>query len=436
MQLASTGARPITPGYLRYALSLLLVVNILNFVDRQIVSILAEQIKTELELADWQLGALTGIAFALFYTSLGIPIARLAERADRRLIIAGSIVGWSGFTMLCGAASNFAHLLLARMGVGLGEAGCTPAAHSLIGDYTPKEKRASALAFYSMGTPLGSVLGLALGGLIADAWGWRMAFILCGAPGIVIGLIVFFTLREPRRGALIVHADQPGFREAFRELRGKKTFWLLALGTAMTGIVGYGGGQFVPSFFFRNHGSALAEMGAQFGMQAAGFLGVAVGITAGAAGLLGTWIGGRLADRHGPGRSGAYALIPAIAALLWFPFFAASVMAPSLAASIVLLAFFNFFVTIWSGPVLAGVQSLVHPRTRATASAVLLLIVTVVGLGVGPLIVGALSDFFAGPLGLGAAEGVRWALGSIATAGAAAAFFYWRASRIIASEMV
>jgi len=174
---------PLSTGYRTYALWLLMLVYTLNFLDRQIVNILAEDIKKDLHLADWQLGMMTGLAFALFYTVLGLPIARLAERSHRPRIIAGSIMVWSAFTVLCGMAGNFWQLVLARIGVGIGEAGCTPAAHSLITDYTPKEKRASAIAFYSIGTPLGSLIGLAMGGMIADAYGWRAPSWSPGRPG-------------------------------------------------------------------------------------------------------------------------------------------------------------------------------------------------------------------------------------------------------------
>jgi predicted MFS family arabinose efflux permease len=188
----------VSPGYRSYALGLLLVIYIFNFVDRQVVNILAEPIKNELKLADWQLGMMSGFAFAIFYTVLGLPIAQLAERKNRPWIIASALAAWSVFTALCGLAQNFVHLVLARIGVGVGEAGCTPPAHSLITDYVPKEKRASAIAFYSMGTPLGGLVGTSLGGVIADAYGWRTAFLICGLPGLALAVVVVLSLVEPR----------------------------------------------------------------------------------------------------------------------------------------------------------------------------------------------------------------------------------------------
>ena len=195
----TAAALPFTRAYTRYAMGLLLAIYIVNFLDRQVVNILAEPIKNDLGLADWQLGFMSGLAFAVFYTVLGIPIARLAERRHRPIIIGASVAAWSGFTALCGAAQNFTQLVACRIGVGVGEAGCTPPAHSLIVDYVPKEKRASALAFYSMGTPLGGLVGMIMGGLVADAYGWRAAFLMAGVPGILFALLVLTTLEEPRR---------------------------------------------------------------------------------------------------------------------------------------------------------------------------------------------------------------------------------------------
>jgi len=219
----------VSDGYRRYALTLLLVIYTLNFLDRQVVNILAEPIKKDLGLHDWQLGMMTGLAFALFYTVLGLPIARLgiarlAERANRAWIISGAIAAWSGFTLLCGFAQNFPQLILARIGVGVGEAGCTPPAHSLITDYVPRDRRASAIAFYSIGTPLGSLLGMAMGGVVADAWGWRAAFLVAGAPGLLMAALALLTLKEPRKAAIkgAPHAG-PGVGEALQEIAGKKT---------------------------------------------------------------------------------------------------------------------------------------------------------------------------------------------------------------------
>jgi MFS family permease len=190
--------RVLSTGYRAYALGLLLLIYILNFVDRSVINILAEPIKNDLGLLDWHIGLMSGLAFAVFYTFLGLPIAQLAEKYNRPLIISIALGVWSAFTALSGFAQNFTQLVLARIGVGIGEAGCTPPAHSLISDYVPRERRASALAFYSMGIPLGGLVGMAVGGMVADAYGWRAAFLVCGLPGVIVALIAATTLVETR----------------------------------------------------------------------------------------------------------------------------------------------------------------------------------------------------------------------------------------------
>ncbi|MDZ4373705.1 MAG: MFS transporter [Phenylobacterium sp.] len=230
--IPTEGATPFSKGYTRYAMWLLLGIYIINFLDRQVINILAEPIKEELQLADWQLGLMSGLAFAIFYTVLGIPIARLAERKNRPIIIGSAVAVWSGFTALCATATNFWQLIFYRIGVGVGEAGCTPPAHSLISDYVPKEKRASALAFYSMGTPIGGLLGLVMGGLVADAYGWRAAFLVAGVPGLIFAALAIFTLKEPRRimaqHANHIAAASATFGETMAYLAKRQTFWFIA----------------------------------------------------------------------------------------------------------------------------------------------------------------------------------------------------------------
>lgn len=397
----------------RFAMLLLLLVYTFNFLDRQVINILAEPIKLELGLADWQIGVMTGLSFALLYSVLGIPIARIAETGHRPRIIALSVMVWSTFTVACSFVVNFPQLILARFGVGVGEAGCTPPAHSLISDYVPKEKRASALAFYAMGTPLGSLLGMALGGLVADAYGWRVAFLIAGAPGLLLALLTVTTLPEPRRrlGAALAAkaAQRPRFREACRELATKRTFWLIAFASAVQAFVTYGQTAFTASFFLRNHAAELAALGAGFGLKSAGFLGIAIGLTSGAAGILGAVLGGRLSDRLIAKDLRAHVWLPAAFAGLALPFVVAAMLVPSTVLGILLLAGAAFLNTAWFGPVYASIQGLVRPETRATAAAVLLFILNLIGLGFGPLAVGVISDLLAGPAGLGAAEGLRWA---------------------------
>jgi len=437
----NTGIEPLTSGYRKYALGMLLVIYTLNFLDRQVVNILAEPIKRDLGLADWQLGMMTGFAFAIFYTILGIPIARLAERSNRPLIIAASVAAWSGFTMLCGTAQTFWQLLLARVGVGVGEAGCSPPAHSLISDYVPKHMRASAIAFYSIGTPLGTVVGMAMGGLVADAYGWRTAFLVAGAPGIFVALLAAFTLTEPRKKLSAdlkarAAAERPTFGAALKVLKSKKTFWLVAFAASIKAFVGYGHAPFTASYFFRNHPEQLAELAARFGLQSAGFLGLSLGIIGGTTGVIGAWLGGYLADKLGAKDIRAYVIVPMIASVVSIPIYILGISVGDVWAAIWILAIPALLGTLWYGPVYATAQSVVEPQMRATTAAVILFIINLIGLGLGPVAVGAMSDIFAGPMGMGEARGVRWALIVSSLFGLIAAYLFWRASKTIKADMV
>jgi len=437
-ELAAPESFPlVSDGYRRYALTLLLVIYTLNFLDRQVVNILAEPIKKDLGLHDWQLGMMTGLAFALFYTVLGLPIARLAERANRAWIISGAIAAWSGFTLLCGLAQNFPQLILARIGVGVGEAGCTPPSHSLITDYVPRDKRASAIAFYSIGTPLGSLLGMAMGGVVADAWGWRAAFLVAGAPGVVMALLAFFTLKEPRKAAIkgVPHAG-PALGDALTEILGKKTFWLMAIGAAIIAFAGYGSAAFIGSFYFRNHAAEAAAVASSLGLGVAGFLGLALGVIGGVAGILGSFLGGVIGDRLGKKGPQGQMTLPAVAAVIGAPFYIYGMTTASMAAAMAVLAIPTFLNSMWYGPVYGSVQGLVRPQTRATAAAVILFIINLIGLGFGPLAVGALSDFYADGLGMGAGEGIRWALMTSASSMLVAAVLFWIARKTIKGDMV
>lgn len=444
---AETVAAGYSSGYRRYAMWVLLCIYALNFLDRQIVNILAEPIKHDLELADWQLGVMTGFAFAVFYTVLGVPIARMAETGNRVWIISAAMAVWSLFTVLCGFAQNFVQLLLLRIGVGIGEAGCSPPSHSLITDSVPRDKRASALAFYSMGIPLGSLVGMLFGGVIADFYGWRTAFMLAGAPGLLFAVIAVLTLREPRRElkkqAAAIKAEaapRPRLADALRELRSKRSFWWMAAGAAIKAFITYGHVAFYGSFFFRNHADGLAALADKLkaatgiALGPAGLLGLALGVILGVFGALGIFIGGRLSDRLAVRDVRGYMLVPAISIAVATPFQIASLLAGDLMLAFALLAIPTALNSFYYGPVLASVQSLVQPHTRATASAILFLIVNLVGLGLGPVFVGALSDLLAGAFG--SAESLRQAMIWSAVVGVVSGLFFLRARRTIATEIV
>jgi len=385
-EIKPEAAGPYSQSYVRYALWMLLIIYTLNFVDRQIVGILAEDIKRDLGVTDSQMGLLGGLAFALFYTVLGIPIARYAERGNRARIISTAVAVWSGFTAISGAANSFMMLLLARIGVGVGEAGCTPPAHSLISDYVAPAKRASALAFYSLGVPIGTMAGFAIGAIIAQQFGWRIAFFAVGIPGVLLAVVAWFTLKEPRVSGLIAtvsKADSPSFGAALKELSGIPSYWYAVGAATVISFLGYGHAYWLGGFLARVHDMSLQDRG------------IALALMTGVGGGIGTWLGGQIADWAVKRDTRAYMSVPAIAFVCGIPFFVAAMFAPNAYAAVALLAIPTLMNGIWYGPVYAAVQSLVHPRTRATAVAIMLFVVNLIGLGAGPTVVGLLSDFFA-----------------------------------------
>ena len=428
--------RPLAGRLQFYALGLLFLVYVLNFLDRQIVNILAEDIRNELGLKDWQIGAMTGLSFAIFYSILGLPIARVAERGDRPRIIATSIIIWSAFTGLCGLAQTFVQFALARVGVGGGEAGCTPPAHSLISDYVPREKRASALAFYAMGGPVGGLAGMAMGGVIGDIWGWRSAFFIAAVPGILLGLVTAFTLAEPRRAIAAAGQGSPSpkLRDGLRELRACRTYWLFLVGTTLSAIVSYGHSSFLASFYLRNHGEGLARLGDGFGLPPTSFLGLAVGLLTGLGGVAGALAGGRIADRWSAESARGYASLAALATLLSVPPYIIAMLAPWTEVAVRLLFLPIFCSSLALGSMYAVPQSVVRPQLRATATAVLLFNTNLFGMGVGPVVVGAFSDYLQAH-GLTDGEAIRFAQIAATMVGVVAAGFYWRARKTIEADM-
>jgi MFS family permease len=440
-------AQPLfSPAYIRYAMYLLLGIYVVNFLDRQVVNILAEPIKREFGLADWQLGLMSGFAFSVFFTTLGFPIARLAERKNRAAIIGVSVAVWSGLTALCGMAQTFAQLVALRLGVGVGEAGCAPPSHALIADLVPKERRASALAFYAMGVPIGSLLGAVLGGLIAGAWGWRAAFLVVGMPGLLFSMLAFTTLREPRRRlhqqAARAAADAASLGDAMRYLSGRRSFWLLTLGAAIQTCTSLGSTAFIPSFFLRNHSTEIVTLSSSLGallgvrLKSIAFLGLALGLANGIPAAAGAWAGGLLADRLAVRDARAIMIAPTIASVLTVPVALVAFSVDPAGLSLCFLAINFFLGSLWVGPVFSCGQSLVPPQMRATAAATLLFTINLIGLGLGPLAVGVTSDLFNKALGLGPAQGVRWALMSCVVLAMPAAVLFWRARRSIREELV
>ena len=403
----------------RLMLGILLVVYIFNFLDRQIVNILAEPIRRDLNISDTQIGLLTGIAFALFYTVLGLPIARYADRpgTDRAKLIAGALAIWSGMTALCGLAQNFGQLLLARVGVGVGEAGCTPAAHSLIADSVPPERRASALAFYALGIPIGSLLGMLIGGILADTIGWRKAFLFVGTPGLLLAVVVTLLLRDPRRKR-VLDARKPvlpvlGMGAAIKSLLLSRTYVLLLAAGSAASFLSYGKGTWTTIFFQRTHGLSASEVGFWFG------------IGGGIAGIAGTILGGWLADRFGRTDRRHVMTAPAIGMAIAAPMAYAAYFMTDWRLALLLLLLPTLLNSLYYGPTYSSAQGLVPLQARAMASAALLFCQNLIGLGLGPLFFGMLSDWFKPMAG---EESVRWVLYGAAWLGLVPAFFFWRCS--------
>jgi predicted MFS family arabinose efflux permease len=408
-----------SPRYRQYVLGMLVVVYAFNFLDRQIVTILAEPIKNDLGLNDTQIGLMTGLAFALFYTILGIPLARLADRSNRVSIITGALVVWSGMTALCGMAQNFSQMLAARIGVGVGEAGCSPPAHSLIADYYPPNQRASALSIYALGIPIGSILGLLAGGWIAEFYGWRMAFFVVGLPGIALAFAFKMTIREPIRGMsdpASKATEQLPLIATMLHLLQNRTLMHIAMGGALTSFVGYGLGQWLPAYFIRIHAMGIAETATYFGLV----LGVASAI--------GTFLGGTLSDKLSKRDVRFYAWLPAAGVLIAFPFYVAAMMSDNPYIAIAILIVPSTLNSLWLGPSFGTIQNLAPTRMRAMASALMLFILNIIGLGLGPFLVGVLSDLLSGTFGI---DSLRYAI-LIATV----AYFWAAAHFVIAGKTI
>ncbi len=375
-------AKAESTAYRTYVMCILVLVYTFNFIDRQIVGILAVPIKADLGLTDTELGLMGGLAFALFYTLLGIPVAMLADRWNRTWIMTIALTVWSGMTAVCGLAQNFWQLFLARLGVGVGEAGGVAPAYSLIADYFPSEQRARALSAYSFGIPIGSALGTVFGGFIASKIDWRYAFFIVGIAGVLVAPLFKLTVREPIRGGYDKAETRaaPPLREIIDKLTHKKSFWLMSLGGASSSMMGYGLFFWLPSLFVRSFGLSLLEASLYFG----GILLIG--------GLIGIWVGGTLADRFGRADRGAYVKIPAIAFLVTVPFYVVAILSPSLATTFVAMLVPTALGLAWLGPVLSAIQHVVPAHMRATASAIFLFINNLIGIGAGTVALGFLSD--------------------------------------------
>lgn len=423
------GAKPVRPAYRWYVLFILTIVYIFNLVDRSIVSILQESIKAELELSDTQLGALSGFAFAVLYATLAIPIARFADRGVRKVVISASLFVWSLMTALCGAVHSFFTLLLCRIGVGVGEAGGVPPSVSLLSDYFPPSRRGTAMALYGFGPPIGTMLGVFAGGWVNEHFGWRSAFYMVGIAGMVIAPLVWLTVRELPKGYSdrlagqpLASVTQPPLKRVVGTLWKLRSFRHLALAGTTHAFATYAILNWNPSFYMRVHELGSAEVG------------MYVGLLAGLAGGLGTMLGGTLADRLGSKDWRWYMGVPAIALALSVPVAIGQYLVQDAYLSFAIAALTYFLFASYIGPFIATAQSLVVSSMRATTQAVILLVFNILGLSLGPLMTGVISDYLNLNHGLGP-DSLRYALCFAALFNLWSAWHFWQGSKYLAADM-
>jgi predicted MFS family arabinose efflux permease len=396
-QLLSGAAEQHRPAVATRVLLLLLLAYIFNFLDRTILSILGGPIIAELKLSDWQFGVLSGPPFAILYSVLAIPFAFMADRTSRSRVIAGAVAVWSVFTALCGAAASFWQLFVFRMGVGIGEAGGVAPSYALLADYFPPQRRARALAIFSLGIPLGLAAGTLIGAYLAAWINWRAAFVVMGVAGVLLAPVMLIFVRDPSRAASEPDGRLP-LSQVFAILARKPTFWLMALAASCSSLAGYGLLAWIPTVLERSFGFKLIERGQYL---ASLFL---IGGTAG------VFLGGWLADRLGQADRSWYARLPTIAWVITAPTFAIGLLAPDPRLAWPFLLIPNALNILWLGPVTTAVQHLVARPMRSTASASFLLINNLIGLGVGPPLIGAMSALFTARFG---GEALRYAAVSV-----------------------
>jgi MFS family permease len=424
--MKEAASSPGRSSYRRYVLGVLLVISVFNFIDRQLLAVLSPEIKKELLLSDTQLGILKGLAFALFFSVLGIPLARVADRYHRVNLISASIVLWSAMTALSGAASGFLHLLVARMGVGVGEAGATPASHSILSDYFAQSERTTAIAILSLGIPIGTTFGFLAGGWLTAEVGWRMAFVLVGLPGIAVGLLAKLTVREPVRGsqesagAMESSPDGHWF-DAIRHLWSIPSFRTIAISGGLSALCGYALSMWLVDFLVRVHRFTYQDILLE--------LALSVGLGGG----LGTYFGGKLADRLGRSNVSAYLLVPGVGMILVAPLLALALWTES--RTLIFTSLFMVFALHYAcfGPFYGTAQSLAPVRSRAMATACLFFIMALGGAGLGPLVTGILSDLF--EPAYGSAKALQLAMSSITFISLGAGLFALSRARYLVADL-
>ena len=406
-----------------YVLFMMTLVYVVNYLDRQVLAILLPYIKAEFHVSDTALGLLTGPAFALVYAVLGVPLALLADRVNRRNVIAVSLALFSAATVACNFAVQFWQLALARAGVGIGEAGTGPSINAIISDLYPPKERATALAVYSAGLNVGLLIAFFGGGLMAQHYGWRAAFLVAGLAGLVVVVLFLLTIEEPKRGhseGLADTGEKHDLLTTAKFLWSQRSFRYLSLGTSMSAFGGYAAIAFVPSFLARSHHLSPAQIG------------VLLAVTTGIFGFIGTAMSGVIADRVGKKDIRRIMLVPVFATFIGVPFAPVFYLASDIHWVIVALSVPALIGASYLGPAYAATQGLVPLRMRATAAAILIFILNIIGLTFGPLWVGVLSDLLRPSLG---EDSLRWALLSTLITGLAGAYLYWLSSRTLRQDM-
>ena len=413
----------ISPGYANYVLGVLLTVNIINFVDRQVLSIFIGPIKAEFGVSDTAMGFLVGFAFALFYTFAGIPIARLADRSTRRTIIAIGIALWSAMTVASGLARSFVHLAVARVFVGVGEAAASPPSHSLLSDYFPVNRRATAIGIYASGVYLGSAIAYLFGGYLRANFDWRIAFFALGAPGLLFALIIRMTVREPRRGRTEKNAGSAAtttLGETLRHLISCRSWVYLMLAVGVLSITGFGVLMWSYEFYGRVHGMAPVE------------LGIWLALVVGGGGSLGVYVGGWVADRLGEKDPIWYLRLPAVVNLVSLPFAYGFLMSDASTPSLAFFFVFYICINVYVPALHAINQNLSKLRMRATTAAISQVVSSLIGAGLGPFLIGLMNDLFAPRYG---DEAIRYSFAIITASGAIGSVFLYLASRRLGADL-
>lgn len=421
---ASPDAATIGLAYRRFVVVVVFLVSVVNYVDRYVLSVMLEQIKQEFALRDTELGLLSGVAFAIFYSIAGLPFARWADLGNRRRLIAIGALAWSCFTMVAGAAQSFAQLLMARIGVALGEAAGTPASHSLLADLYPASSRAAAAAVFSTASILGSSLGVVLGGAFAAEHGWREALIMIGAPGILIALLAFFALPEPRTAPRRPTGAEMFGRESravIRALWSRSSYRYTLVGFTAFYFVQYGMLQWMPAYLIRSFSMPLSQVG------------FAYGVVSGGAALIGTILGGIVGNRLSAREVRWLLAMPAICCVIALPIHVGLFLAGSATVALVWSFMAGVLLGLMSPAVFAALYAIGGAARRATALFCVLFAVNLIGLGLGPLSIGFVSDLTSEWLGK---ESLRYALLGSTAALLVSMWCFWRGSQCLEQDVV